>query len=87
MRSGDYIKISKNQYTDKAVDVTVVIEEIVTQIQNNAQRFGERDSTRGFELDLRYSERASWRLVKDTGNESSLRKAHGRERYASPGRG
>ena len=52
MRSGDYIKISKNQYTDKAVDVTVVIEEIVTQIQNNAQRFGERDSTRGFELDL-----------------------------------
>ena len=29
----EYIKISQNQYTDKAVDVTVVIEEIVTLIQ------------------------------------------------------
>ena len=47
MRSGDYIKISKNQYTDKAVDVTVVIEEIVTQIQNNAQTYSEKESQQG----------------------------------------
>ena len=44
----------------KAVVVTVVIEEIVTQIPKQCtERFGERDSTSGFELDLRYSERAS----------------------------
>ena len=40
----DYIKISKNQHTDKAVDVTVVIEEIVTQIQNNAQKDSEKET-------------------------------------------
>ena len=55
----EYIKISQHQYTDKAVDVTVVIEEIVTQIQKQCtERFGERNSTSGFELDFRYSERA-----------------------------
>ena len=40
----DYIKISKNQHRDKAVDVTVVIEEIVTQIQNNAQKYSEKET-------------------------------------------
>ena len=39
-----YIKISQNQYTDKAVDVTVVIEEFVTQIQNNAQKDSEKET-------------------------------------------
>ena len=39
----DYIKISQNQYTDKAVDVTVVTEEIVTQIQN-AQKDSEKET-------------------------------------------
>ena len=40
----EYIKISQNQYTDKAVDVTVVIEEFVTQIQNNAQKDSEKET-------------------------------------------
>ena len=40
----EYIKISQNQYMDKAVDVTVVIEEIVTQIQNNAQKDSEKET-------------------------------------------
>ena len=40
----EYIKISQNQYTDKAVDVTVVIEEIVIQIQNNAQKDSEKET-------------------------------------------
>ena len=40
----EYIKISQHQYTDKAVDVTVVIEEIVTQIQNNAQKISEKET-------------------------------------------
>ena len=40
----EYVKISQNQYTDKAVDVTVVIKEIVTQIQNNAQEDAEKET-------------------------------------------
>ena len=40
----EYIKISPNQFTDKAVDVTVVIEEIVTQIQNNAHKDSEKET-------------------------------------------
>ena len=43
----DHIKISQNQYTDKAVDVTVVIEEIATQIQNNAQKDSEKKTQQG----------------------------------------
>ena len=67
--SGDeYIK-TQNQYTDKATDVTVVIGEIVTQMQT-MHRVGEGNLTSEFGLDLRYSER---QLVKDTRNESSLR--------------
>ena len=42
-----YIKILQNQYTDKAVDVTVVIDEIVTQIQNNAQKDLEKETQQG----------------------------------------
>ena len=40
----EYIKISQNQYTDKAVDVTAVIEETVTQTQNNAQKDSEKEA-------------------------------------------
>ena len=40
----EYIKISQHQYTDKAVDVTVVIEGIVTQIQNHAQKDSEKET-------------------------------------------
>ena len=52
----DYIKISQNQYTDKAVNVTVVTGEIVTQMQT-MHRVGEGNLTSEFGLDLRYSER------------------------------
>ena len=55
----DYIKISQNQNTDKAVDVTVVTEEIVTQMQHDSQKDSEKEIQWGFELDLRHSERAS----------------------------
>ena len=54
-----YIKISQNQYTDKVVDVTVVIQkQVSSRIKRRAERVGERDSTSGIELDLRCSERA-----------------------------
>ena len=79
--------ISQNQNIDKAVDVTVVIEEIVTQIQNSAQEDSEKETQ---QVDLSWTSDVNvnmQRLVKDTGHGSSLRKADGRERYASPGRG
>ena len=38
------IKISQNQYTDNAVDVTVVMKEMVTQIQSNAQKQSEKET-------------------------------------------
>ena len=50
-----YIKISQNQYTDKVVDVTVVIGEIVTLMQT-MHRVGEGNLTSEYGLDLRYSE-------------------------------
>ena len=55
---GTEFKIHKNPYTDKAVDVTVVIGEIVTLIQT-MHRVGEGNLTSDFGLDLRYSESAS----------------------------
>ena len=55
-----YVKISQNQYTDKVVDVTVVIpKQDSTRIKRRTERVGERHSTSGLELDFRYSERAS----------------------------
>ena len=51
----EYIK-TQNQYTDKAVDVTVVIGEIVTQMRT-MHRVGEGNFTSEFWLDLRHSER------------------------------
>ena len=47
----------KNPHTDKAVDVTVVIGEIVTLMQT-MHRVGEGNLTSEFGLDLRYSESA-----------------------------
>ena len=56
----EYIKISQNQYTGKAVDVTVVDRgNCHSDSKQCTERFGGRDSTSGFEFDLRYSERAS----------------------------
>ena len=53
-----YIKISQNQYTDKVVDVTVVIQKQVSRrCKRCTERVGEGDSTSGLELDIRYSER------------------------------
>ena len=47
------IKISQNQYTDKVVDVTFVIQKQVSlRIKRRTERVGERDSTSGLELDL-----------------------------------
>ena len=52
------IKISQNQYTDKVVDVTVVIQKQVSpRIKRRTERVGELDSTSGLELYLRNSER------------------------------
>ena len=53
----EYIKIPQNPYTDKVVDVTVVITEIVTLMQT-MHRVGEGNLTSEFGLDLRYSESA-----------------------------
>ena len=63
-----YIKISQNQYTDNVVDVTVVMmKQVSPRIKRRTERVGERDSTSGLELDLRYSEHACSRSVQDTG--------------------
>ena len=81
----EYIKISQHQYTNKAVDVTVVIEEIVTQIQNNAQKDSEKQTQ---QVDLSWtSDTVNVQFDVTERHGSSLRKADGRERYASPGRG
>ena len=54
----EYINIPQNQYTDRVVDVTVVIQEQVSQIKRCTDRVGEGNPTSEFGLDLRYSERA-----------------------------
>ena len=49
----------QNQYTDKVVDVTVVIQKQVSpRIKRRTERVGERDSTSGLEMDLWKSEHA-----------------------------
>ena len=48
---------TQHQYTDKAVDATVVIREIVTLMQT-MHRVGQGNLTSEFGLDLRYSESA-----------------------------
>ena len=55
----NYIKISQDWYTDKVVDVAVLIQKQVSpRIKRRTERVGERDSTSGLEFDLRYSEQA-----------------------------
>ena len=54
----EYIKIPQNQYTDRVVDVTVVIQEQVSKIKRCTDRVGEGNPLSEFGLDLRYSERA-----------------------------
>ena len=53
----EYIKIPQNPHTDKVVDATVVIGEIVTLMQT-MHRVGEGNPMSEFGLDLRYCERA-----------------------------
>ena len=54
----EHNKVPRNQYTDKVVNVTVVIQEQVSPDSSDAQRVGEGNPTSEFGLDLRYSERA-----------------------------
>ena len=77
-----YINISQNQYTDKVVDVIVVIQKQVShRIKRRTERVGDLSWT---------SDTVNMRVHvqgKTPENESPLRKAHERERYASCGRG
>ena len=49
-----YIKFHQNQCTDRAVEVSAVMQEQVSQIQLMRRIFGEGYLTRKFGLDLRY---------------------------------
>ena len=51
----EYTKIAQHQYTDKVVEVTVVIQEHVSQIKRCTDRVGERDAISEFGLNLRHS--------------------------------
>ena len=77
----EYITNPQKQYTDKVVDLIVATQKQILQVQTMHRKSRTRKPKSS--LDFRYSERAHWCSVKDTRNESSLRKVHGRKSDAS----